>query len=191
MKKILLLSLLSFSLFFVQAKMFVGIDGVYSAVNSSDSGKFFSAYSGKHVYAWGISANIGSEKKFNESFGSRFFVSADYGQIIGGLPNHNIKANINVDLLFNLSGKNSFKNKLFIGVSSGYERYQFRIDTAGDFVLFGQIPLYGRAGFSFSISEKTMFDLTIKLPIVAWKVNGDGEGIFNAISCQAGFKFLF
>ncbi len=195
MKKFLALGLLSVSL--ASAKVFVGVDGGYNMVGFAAPGKVdSSAWHGDYKDSWSVSANVGYESLFNSHFGIRSFVSVGYGQFVENDPsNYNIKADLNLDALFNLINTGSFQAGLFAGVGAGYEYQSFQTGS-NQSVSFGQIPIYGRAGLSFGLGESIRLDLTTRLPIVAWGIHHDDKilppvPVYNTISYQVGLKFLF
>lgn len=188
MKKMLALGLLSISL--AQAKVFVGVDGGYGMVGYAGSGKVDSSvWDGYYNNSWDIDVNFGYESLFSNYLGTRAFISLGYGQLDKYVSNYNFKVDLNVDAILNFINTGSFQAGLFAGIGVGYDYYSYKILEIVS--SYGQIPLYGRLGLSFGISEIIRLDLTTKLPIVAWNIHGNHIGVYNNISYQAGIKFLF
>lgn len=184
MKKMLALGLLSLSL--AQAKVFVGIDGGYVMAGSAPFGKTNSSvWNGNYRDAWSVSANFGYESLFSNHFGARAFISAGYGNVLdSALTNQFITVDGNIDLMINFVP--SFG--IFAGVGAGYQYHNVYKEHG--------IPLFGRAGVTFGITEHLRLDLTAKLPIIAWDMDGsDIAGILpkvnSPLTVQAGIKFLF
>ena len=187
MKKMLALGLLSLSL--AQAKMFVGVDGGYVMAGSAVSGKADSSvYDGHYQDAWNVSANFGYETFFSSHFGARAFVSAGYGSIFdSAVSNHIFNVDGNIDLIVNIVS--SFG--VFAGIGAGYQYHSVASTFDSN-----NIPLFGRVGLTFGITDNLRLDLTAKLPIIAWDMDGsDIAGILptvnSPLTVQAGIKFLF
>lgn len=187
MKKMLALGLLSLSL--AQAKIFVGVDGGYVMAGSAVSGKADSSvYDGRYQDAWNVSANFGYETFFSSHFGARAFVSAGYGSVFdSAVTNQFFGVDGNIDLIANLVGGFG----VFAGVGAGWQHHS--IASAFD---KNSIPLFGRVGLTFGITDSLRLDLTAKLPIIAWDMDGsDIAGVlpttFSPLAVQAGIKFLF
>lgn len=187
MKKMLALGLLSLSL--AQAKVFVGVDGGYVMAGSATSGKVNSGvYDGHYQDAWNVSVNFGYETFFSSHFGARAFVSAGYGSALdSAVTNQFFDVDGNIDLIVNFVS--SFG--VFAGVGAGWQHHS--IANAFD---NNSIPLFGRVGLTFGITDNLRLDLTAKLPIIAWDLgNSDIVGVlpttFSPLAVQAGIKFLF
>ncbi len=187
MKKMLALGLLSLSL--AQAKMFVGVDGGYVMMGGAVSGKADSSvYDGHYHDAWSVSANFGYETFFSSHFGARAFVSAGYGSIFDTVTtNHIFNVDGNIDLIVNIVGGFG----VFAGVGAGWQHHSVAKTFDNN-----SIPLFGRVGFTFGITDNLRLDLTAKLPIITWDIDGsDLAGILptgsSSLTVQAGIKFLF
>ncbi|GAB0174044.1 hypothetical protein [Helicobacter trogontum] len=181
MKKMLALGLLSLSL--AQAKVFVGIDGGYVMAGSAPFGKTNSSvWNGNYRDAWSVSANFGYESLFSNHFGARAFISAGYGNVLdSALTNQFITVDGNIDLMINFVP--SFG--IFAGVGAGYQYHNVYKEHG--------IPLFGRAGVTFGITEHLRLDLTARLPIITWEAKDSlvGLSMFSPLTVQAGIKFLF
>lgn len=187
MKKMLALGLLSLSL--AQAKIFVGVDGGYVMAGSAVSGKADSSvWDGGYQNAWNVGANFGYETFFSDHFGARAFISAGYGSVLdSAVTNQFFNVDGNIDLIVNFVS--SFG--VFAGVGAGWQHHS--IANAFD---RNSIPLFGRAGLTFGLTDNLRLDLTAKLPIITWDM-GDSPAVgvlptaFSPLAVQAGIKFLF
>ena len=187
MKKMLALGLLSLSL--AQAKVFVGVDGGYVMAGGATSGKVNSGvYDGHYKDTWNVSANFGYETFFSDHFGARAFISAGYGSIFdSAVSNHIFNVDGNIDLIVNFVS--SFG--VFAGIGAGYQ-YHSVASTFNS----NNIPLFGRVGLTFGITDDLRLDLTAKLPIIAWDMDdsvltGKLPTVSSPLTVQAGIKFLF
>lgn len=187
MKKMLALGLLSLSL--AQAKIFVGVDGGYVMMGCAVSGKADSSvYDGRYKDAWNVSANFGYETFFSSHFGARAFVSAGYGSIFDTVTtNHIFNVDGNIDLIANLVGGFG----VFAGVGAGWQHHPVAKTFDNN-----SIPLFGRVGFTFGITDNLRLDLTAKLPIITWDMDNSVltdklPKLSSPLTVQAGIKFLF
>ena len=167
-----------------EAKMFVGVDGGYDVHGVASSG-----YVGSSVYnghygsrLWSLNLNFGGEGLVNNYFGFRAFLEAGYAQAIyGALKFANL--GVNVDSLINFVSNGSFSFGMILGLGANYE---VNVNN-GD----GSFPLYARTGFTFGIGPNSRIDLTLKLPMVGWYLNGNAKGTNASLKFQLGYKVLF
>lgn len=188
MKKLLLAGALSVAV--AQAGVFVGVQGGYDLGSGwTNSGKFdLPLYNGSKQDGYSVGANAGYEIGFGV-IGLRGYLQLDYSRYFNAAGNdkfHNIDIDANVDALINFVNGGAFGMGVFLGVGAGYQISILDTET------FGAIPLFARAGLTFSFAEHNRVDLGIKLPITGWNVSGPSDiGFYSPLKIQASYKFLF
>ena len=166
------------------AEMFVGVDGGYDVHGVASSGYVDSSVYNGHYGSrmWTLSLNFGGEGLVNNYFGFRAFLEAGYAHAIhGGLKFANL--GVNADSIINFVNSGSFSFGMLLGLGANYEVNVS--DGSGSF------PLYGRTGFTFGIGPNSRIDLTLKLPIVGWYLNGNPKNTNASLKFQLGYKVLF
>ncbi|MWV63084.1 outer membrane beta-barrel protein [Helicobacter saguini] len=196
------------------ARAFVGIDAGYdSAFPKLDNGLAKESYQNFTKYSidgWNVGLNVGGEWFFGGSgyVGLRTFLQLGYGQgYFHGVTLNIIDVNLNLDLLANFYNSGSFSVGAFLGVGAGINTAAR--DLAGQSIMLGlNIPIYGRAGFTFGLGEHSRVDITASLPILSYNMIGFAGGgmsaedladmfrygivgAYNPIRFNVGYKFIF
>lgn len=191
MKKFLALAVICCAM--AQAKMFVGVDGGFTFDGSASNGKtnasIYNSNDGRFdSHGWDVDIVFGAESFAGDYFGARAFLDLGY---FSGL-NHNrnsIDITGNADVMINFLKSGSFTWGVFGGLGIGY-KYSFAYGNFDNGQ--GYAPFFGRTGMSFGIGGNSRIDLTVRLPIMGWKVHGNnGSGVYAPLDFQVGYKFLF